>query len=67
MEIALMFILQFLGFLSASRVFLNSISRFVNIEKHTHALGEKLTVLQGSIFRVYSFPFFILFYYFDSV
>jgi hypothetical protein len=61
MEIALRFILRFLGFLSASRVLLNSINMLVNIKFHTHALGEELTALQGSVFWVYSFPFILLF------
>jgi hypothetical protein len=44
-----------------SRVFLDSINRLVNTKKHTGDFGEDLTAIQGSVFRVYSFPFsFIL-------
>jgi hypothetical protein len=44
-----------------SKVSLDSINRLVNTKKHTQDFGEELTVLQGSVFRVYSFPFsFIL-------
>jgi hypothetical protein len=43
------------------RVSLDSINRFVNIEKHTHDFGEELKAFQGSVFQAYSFPF-ILFY-----
>jgi hypothetical protein len=55
MEIALRFILR------ASRILLNSINMLVNIKFHTHALGEELMALQGSVFWVYSFPFILLF------
>jgi hypothetical protein len=43
------------------RVSLDSINRLANTEKHTCDFGEELMAFQGSIFRVYSFPFsFIL-------
>jgi hypothetical protein len=64
MEIALGFILWFLAFLSAFRVLLNSINRLVNIEKDTHTLEEVLTALEGSAFRVYSFPFILLLWWY---
>ena len=60
MERALAFILQFLGLLDASRVSLTTINRLVNTKKHTQALGEELMALQGSIFWVYSFPFYFI-------
>jgi hypothetical protein len=50
MERALRLSSQFLGFLEASRVPLNSINRLVNTKKDTHALGEELMALQGSVF-----------------
>jgi hypothetical protein len=84
-EIALGFILRFLGFLGASRIPLNSINRLVNKknknkkkkkkkkktknkkedgeeddEEDTHALGEELTALRGSIFQVYSLSFILV-------
>jgi hypothetical protein len=47
--------------LRVSRFSLDSINRLVNTEKHTRDFGEEFMGLQGSIFRVYSFPFsFIL-------
>jgi hypothetical protein len=60
MERAIRSSLRFLGFLEASRVPLNSINRLVNTEKDTHALGEELTDLQESIFRVYYFTLILL-------
>jgi hypothetical protein len=57
LEIGLGFVLQFLGFLGASRVPLNSINRPVNRKLNTRDFGKELTTLQGSIFRIYSFPF----------
>ena len=64
LERALRLSLRVLRFLEASRGPLNSINRPVNKEKHTHALGEELTALQGSVFR---FILFLLFYYYDDV
>ena len=43
-----------------SRVSLNSISRLVNRELDTRDFGEELTALQGSVFWVYSFPFYFI-------
>jgi hypothetical protein len=60
LEIGLRFVLQFLRFLSASRVLLNSIYRLVNTKLHTFDFGKELTTLQGSVFRVYSFPFYFI-------
>jgi hypothetical protein len=40
---------------------LNSINRLVNTELDTHDFGEELTTLQGSIFQVYSFPFYFIY------
>jgi hypothetical protein len=60
LEIGLGFVLQFLGFSSASRIPLNSINRLVNTELHILAFGEELTPLQGSVFWVYSFPFYFI-------
>jgi hypothetical protein len=61
LEIGLGFVLRFLGFLGASRVPLNSISRHVNREFDTRDFGEELTALQGSIFGFILF-LSILFY-----
>ena len=55
LEIGFGLVLQFLGFVGASRVPLNSINRLVNVELHTSDFGEELTPLQGSVFQVYSF------------
>ena len=60
MERALRLSLQFLGFLKAFRVPLNSINRLVNTKKDSHALGEELMALQGSVFQVYSFHSILL-------
>jgi hypothetical protein len=46
--------------LLASRVSLNFLNRLVNREFNTRDFGEELTALQGSIFRVYSFPFYFI-------
>ena len=43
-----------------SRVSLDSISRLVNTEKHTHDFGEELAALKEAIFRVYSFLFYFI-------
>jgi hypothetical protein len=58
--ICLRFVLRFLGFLGTYRVFLNSINRLINRELDTCDFGEELTALQGSVFRVYSFPFYFI-------
>ena len=60
LEIGLGFVLRFLGFSGASRVFLNSINRLVNTKLHTLDFGEELMALQESVFRVYSFPFYFI-------
>jgi hypothetical protein len=41
-----------------SKIFLDSINRLVNIEKHTHYIGEEFIAFKEAIFRVYSFPLF---------
>ena len=43
-----------------SRVSLDSINRLINTEKHTCDFGEELMALQGSVFRVNSFPFYFI-------
>jgi hypothetical protein len=60
MEIVLEFILQFLGFLGASKVPSTSINRLVNRKKDTEALRKELTTLQGSkeAFLGLFFPFY---------
>ena len=40
---------------------LNSINRHVNKELDTSDFSEELTTLQGSVFRVYSFPFYFIY------
>ena len=60
LEIGLGFILQFLGFLGAFRVPLNYINRLVNAELGTQDFGEEMMTLQGSVFQVYSFPFYFI-------
>ena len=60
LEIGLGFVLRFLRFLGTSRVPLNSINRPVNRELDTCDFGEELTDLQGSVFWVYSFPFYFI-------
>jgi hypothetical protein len=45
LEMGLGFVLQFLRFLSASRVPLNSINRLVNTELHTFDFGKELMAL----------------------
>jgi hypothetical protein len=46
--------------LGASRIHLNSINWLVNIELDTFDFGEELTALQGSVFQVYSLPFYFI-------
>jgi hypothetical protein len=46
---------------TVSRVFLDSINRLINTEKHTRDFVEEFSALKEAIFRVYSFPF--LFYF----
>ena len=60
LEIGLGFVLQFIRFLGASRVPLNSINKLVNTELHTLDFGEELIALQGSVFWVYYFPFYFI-------
>ena len=60
LEIGLGFVLRFLGFLGASRVPLNFINRLANTKLDTLDFGEELIALQGSAFRVYSFPFYFI-------
>jgi hypothetical protein len=43
-----------------SGVSLDSINRLVNTEKHKHDFGKELMALQGSVFQVYSFPFYFI-------
>ena len=50
LEIGLGFVLQFLGFLGATRVPLNFINGLLNIELHTRDFIKELMALQGSVF-----------------
>ena len=43
-----------------SRILLESINRPVNIEKYERYFGEELTAFKEAIFRVYSFPLFMI-------
>jgi hypothetical protein len=40
---------------------LDSINRHVNTEIYTRDFGEELTAFQGSVFWVYSFPFYFIY------
>ena len=60
LEIGLGLILRFLGFLGAFKVPLHCINRLVNTELDISDFREELTALQGSVFQVYSFPFYFI-------